>query len=57
MKSMICDPFQVKRLERELKRPLTNDEREGFVPVKFKKNGKYHVEYVTKYNLRDFMSR
>jgi hypothetical protein len=57
MKSMICDPFQVKRLERELKRPLKDSEREGFEPVKYRKNGKLVVEWITKFNLRDFMSR
>jgi len=57
MKSMICDPFQVRRLERILKRPLKDTERDGFEPVKYKLNGKLHVEWIQKFNLRDFMSR
>jgi len=57
MKSMICDPFQVRRLEKLLKRPLRDSEREGHEPVKYKLNGKLQIEWVTKYNLKDFMSR
>lgn len=57
MKSMIVDPFQARRLEKILGRPLKDSEREGHEPVKYKLNGKLHVEWVTKYNLRDFMTR
>lgn len=55
MKSYICDPFQVKRLEKKLKRPLTHQERESEVPVKYKEpNGKMMIEWVKKFNFRDF---
>lgn len=58
MTTMLCDPFQVKRLERLIKRPLTLAEREGQAPVRFKDpNGQTKFEWIKRYNIRDFYSK
>ena len=58
MKSFLCDPFQVKRLEKKLKRPLTELERAGEAPVRTKDvNGKVQLEWIRRYNLKDFAGR
>lgn len=55
MKSYIRDPFQVRRLEKLLRRPLTEMELEGQVPVKYQEtSGKVIVEWIRKFNFRDF---
>lgn len=56
--SKIADPFQVKRLERAIKRPLTELERVGEMPVRVKdENGRVNFTWVKQYNLKDFASR
>ena len=56
--SYISDPFQVKRLEKAIKRPLTELERLGEMPVRIKDvNGRVSLEWVKRYNLKDFAGR
>ena len=58
MQSHICDPFQVKKLEKLLKRELKPEERDGEVPVKVKMpDGRWHIEWVRKFNFRDFYGK
>lgn len=58
MTSYIHDPFQVRRLQRLVKRALTTAELEGQVPVRIKDaNGKVSHEWVRKFNFRDFYGK
>lgn len=58
MTVLICDPFQVRRLEKILKRPLTETERSGETPVRVRDaDGRMKFEYVRRYNMRDFYSK
>jgi hypothetical protein len=58
MTSYIRDPFQIRRLERLIKRPLTEAELEGMAPVRFRDaNGQTKVEWVRKLNFRDFYTK
>lgn len=55
MQSFIHDPFAVKRLEKLLKRKLTTAELEGEAPVRIRKaDGTMHIEWIKKFNLKDF---
>jgi hypothetical protein len=48
----------MRRLEKALGRPLTELERSGEIPVKYKKpNGQWHIEHIPRYNIRDFFSK
>ena len=54
----ISDPLQVKRLERLVKRPLTQMELYGEQPVRIKDvNGKVRLEWVKRHNLREFYGK
>ncbi len=58
MQSFVRDPFQVKRLERLLNRKLTLAELEGEAPVRIRKaDGTLHVEWIKKYNFKDFYGK
>jgi hypothetical protein len=58
MKTFLPDPFQIKRLEKKINRPLTAIEREGEAPVRWKDaNGKTQLEWVKRYNMRDFYGK
>lgn len=58
MNSFFPDPFQVKRLEKLVKRSLTELERMGEMPVRFKDvNGKVQFEWIRRYNMKDMYSR
>ena len=58
MNTFICDPFQIRRLERLVKRPLTAMERAGQMPVRFKSvNGDVMFERVKLHNLKEFYGK
>lgn len=55
MTQQIGDPFQIKRLEKFLKRPLSELERTGQVPIRIKDvNGVVRHEFVKMHNFKDF---
>jgi hypothetical protein len=58
MQNFIRDPFAIKRLERILQRKLTTAELEGEAPVRVRKSdGTMHLEWIKKYNMRDFFGK
>lgn len=58
MQSYMCDPFQVRKLERLAKRELTELERMGEMAVRYKdSNGRIQFEWVKRYSMKDFYSR
>ena len=58
MTSYMCDPFQVKKLQRLVKRELTELERMGEMPVRWKDtDGRVQFEWVKRYSMKDFYSR
>lgn len=58
MNSFFPDPFQVKRLEKLMKRSLTELERAGEQAVRYKDvNGKVQFEWIRRYNMKDMYGR